>query len=195
MLKQEELNILFQDYYKVMDGLEPERVQKRIDMANELYDVVMLYYLLLDNAESQAVLESQLANEMYSVVAKYGDIDDYTIDLVDGYAKDIVKTNAKHPDNEYYTSDDRAVNIAQDLGNSFENYFEYVDAVKNNKSKTWFTQNDPKVRATHEPLNGQKKNMDETFTVGGYPMRFPKDTYYGASADEVVNCRCFLKFN
>lgn len=195
MFKQEELNTMFRDYFSVMDGIEPERLQNRIDLALELYDVVMVYYLLLEQNESQAVLESQLANELYSTIAKKGEIDDYTIDMVDSYTKEIVKANMGHKSDEYYTSDERAVIIAQDLGQSFSNYFEYQDAVAKHKSKTWYTQNDPVVRPTHEVVNGTKTGIEETFKVGGYLMRFPKDTYYGAPAEEIVNCRCFLKYD
>lgn len=195
MFTQDELNVMFRDYYSVMDGIEPERLQKRIDLALELYDVVMVYYLLLEENESQSVLQNHLANELYSTIAKFGDIDDYTGELVDLYAKNIVKANLGHKTSEYYTSDERAVEVAQDMGQSFVNYFEYLDAVNNGKTKTWFTQNDPAVRPTHIELNGKKIGIEDTFKVGGFLMRFPKDTYYGAPAEEIVNCRCFVKYN
>ena len=194
MLTQDELNVMFEEYYSVMDGIEPGRLQKRVDLANDLYDVIMVYYTLLDGNESQAVIENQLANELYSTIAKYGEIDDYTSEMVDLYTKDIVKANMSHKSSEYYVSDERAVNVAQDVGQSFLNYFEYQDAVANNKTKTWFTQNDMAVRPTHATENGKQIPIDETFKVGGYLMRFPKDTYYGAPAEEIVHCRCFVKY-
>lgn len=195
MFKQEELNVMFRDYYSVMEDIEPDRLDRRIQLANDLYDVIIVYYVLLEGNESQEVIENQLANEMYSTIAKYGEIDDYTSELVDLYTKDIVKANMSHKSSEYYVSDERAVNIAQDVGQSFLNYFEYQDAVANNKSKTWFTQNDMAVRPTHATENGKQIPIDETFKVGGYLMRFPKDTYYGAPAEEIVNCRCFVKYS
>ena len=195
MFTQEELNVMFREYYSVMDGIEPDRLQKRIDLANDLYDIIMVYYTLLEGNESQSVIENQLANELYSTIAKYGEIDDYTSEMVDLYTKDIVKANLSHKSSEYYVSDERAVKVAQDVGQSFLNYFEYQDAVANNKSKTWFTQNDADVRPTHATVNGNQIPIDETFKVGGYLMRFPKDTYYGTPAEEIVNCRCFVKYS
>ena len=195
MFTQDELNVMFRDYYSVMDGIEPERLQKRIDLALELYDVVMLYYLLLKENESQTLLQNHLANELYSTIAKFGDIDDYTSEMVDLYAKNIVKANLGHKSSEYYVSDERAVEVAQDMSQSFENYFEYLDAINSGRTKTWFTQNDPVVRPTHVDLNGKKIGIEDTFKVGGFLMRFPKDTYYGAPAEEIVNCRCFVKYN
>ena len=195
MFSQEELNTMFNDYYSVMDGIEEDRLQERIKLANDLYDVIMVYYLLLESEESQSVLENHLANELYSTIAKFGDIDDYTSELVDLYTKNIVKANLGHKSSEYYTSDKRAVEVAEDVGQSFMNYFEYQDALKSGKTKTWFTQNDPIVRPTHVDLNGKKIAIEDTFKVGGFLMRFPKDTYYGADAEEIVNCRCFVKYN
>jgi len=195
MFTQEELNVMFREYYSVMDGIEPDRLQKRIDLANDLYDVIMVYYVLLEGNESQELIENQLANELYSTIAKYGEIDDYTSEMVDLYTKNIVKANLTHKSSEYYVSDERAVEVAQDVGQSFLNYFEYQDAVANNKTKTWHTQNDGDVRPTHATENGKQIPIDETFKVGGYLMRFPKDTYYGAPAEEIVNCRCFVKYN
>lgn len=195
MFTQEELNVMFREYYSVMDGIEPERLQKRIDLANDLYDIILVYYTLLEENESQSVIENQLANELYSTIAKFGEIDDYTSEMVDLYTKNIVKANLTHKSSEYYVSDKRVVEVAQDVGQSFINYFEYLDAVNTGKSKTWNTQNDADVRPTHATENGKQIPIDETFKVGGYLMRFPKDTYYGAPAEEIVNCRCFVKYS
>ena len=194
MFTQDELNVMFREYYSVMDGIEDERLQERIKLANDLYDIIMVYYLLLEQEQSQSVLENQLANELYSTIAKYGEIDDYTSEMVDLYAKNIVKANLGHKSSEYYTSDKRAVEVAQDMGQSFVNYFEYLDAVNTGKTKTWYTQNDPVVRPTHVDLNGKKIGIEDTFKVGGFLMRFPKDTYYGAPAEEIVNYICHILF-
>jgi len=162
MFKQEELNVMFRDYYSVMEDIEPDRLDRRIQLANDLYDVIMVYYVLLEGNESQEVIENQLANEMYSTIAKYGEIDDYTSELVDLYTKDIVKANMSHKSSEYYVSDERAVNIAQDVGQSFLNYFEYQDAVANNKSR----RGSPKMIWRCDPPMRQK-------TESRYPLMKP----------------------
>lgn len=60
-------------------------------------------------------------------------------------------------------------------------------------TKTWVTVKDNRVRATHEPLEGLTKALDEKFyTIDGdealYPGGFEK-------ASSNINCRCILEFN
>lgn len=63
------------------------------------------------------------------------------------------------------------------------------------RSKTWSTFGDAKVRPTHKAVNGVRIPIDEPFTVGGYKLMFPNDTSLGAGAEEIVNCRCTLRFD
>jgi hypothetical protein len=56
--------------------------------------------------------------------------------------------------------------------------------------KQWRTRQDSRVREAHREAEGQLRLVDETFTVGGYAMRFPGDPT--APADLVINCRCVL---
>ncbi len=54
--------------------------------------------------------------------------------------------------------------------------------------KMWVTRKDEKVRTTHAHADGQTVPVNDTFTVGGFPMRHPGDRQ--APASETVNCRC-----
>lgn len=56
--------------------------------------------------------------------------------------------------------------------------------------KTWRTEHDDRVRASHRAVDGVTIPLYQTFNVGGYPMLFPGDPM--GPADEVVNCRCDL---
>lgn len=56
--------------------------------------------------------------------------------------------------------------------------------------KEWLATSDGRERATHLAASGQRVGINETFTVGGYPMDHPGDSSHGAPAEEVVNCRC-----
>ncbi len=57
--------------------------------------------------------------------------------------------------------------------------------------KQWTTRRDARVRDTHDAADGQIRLLDETFTVGGVPMRYPGDPT--APASLTVNCRCILR--
>jgi len=56
--------------------------------------------------------------------------------------------------------------------------------------KEWVAILDDKTRATHVGADGQQVSVNDTFTVGGFSMRFPTDGSLGAPAKEIVNCRC-----
>lgn len=61
------------------------------------------------------------------------------------------------------------------------------------KTHTWMTFRDEKVRATHRLADMQTKPIDEPFIIGGFGMMFPGDSSLGAPPQEIINCRCFEK--
>lgn len=56
--------------------------------------------------------------------------------------------------------------------------------------KEWVTVGDEKVRIDHVRADSQTVDMSKPYTVGGELLRYPGDTSLGASAGNVVNCRC-----
>jgi len=61
--------------------------------------------------------------------------------------------------------------------------------------KEWVTVGDERVRPAHVGADGQVRRIDELFRVGGQQLRFPGDTSFGASAGNVINCRCSAVFD
>lgn len=62
-----------------------------------------------------------------------------------------------------------------------------------NVTKTWFTVGDNLVRSSpfdHVAANLQKRKLEEAFTVSGQSLRWPGDSSLGASAGNIINCRC-----
>ena len=59
-----------------------------------------------------------------------------------------------------------------------------------NVTKEWFTQGDERVREAHVLADSQEKDLNIPFDVGGELLRFPGDTGLGATAGNVINCRC-----
>jgi hypothetical protein len=58
-------------------------------------------------------------------------------------------------------------------------------------NKVWSAVNDVRTRHDHREVDGQKVGMDDTFNVGGFPMKYPGDKNKGKTpAKEIVNCRC-----
>lgn len=95
----------------------------------------------------------------------------------------------------YWLSEKRAFLIAGDTANNIMNYSDYLDAVEEGKQyKQWLTMKDEKVRVDHWNLDNKIIGIDDLFVVGISAMRFPKDTEYGASPDEIINCRCSVRY-
>lgn len=56
----------------------------------------------------------------------------------------------------------------------------------------WDATLDGRTRQTHARADGQKRNEDGFFTIGGYQARYPLDE--NLPAEESMNCRCRLRF-
>jgi len=62
--------------------------------------------------------------------------------------------------------------------------------------KQWLTREDARVRRTppdefdHNAANGQQRRVEEPFIVSGQELQYPGDTRLGASAGNVIYCRC-----
>ena len=92
-------------------------------------------------------------------------------------------------------SKERANLIALNEANWIYNHEEFFEALGTKRTKTWHTALDEKVRMTHIALEGVTIPVEEYFHVGASLMAFPLDTSMGASASEIVNCRCSVSYN
>lgn len=54
--------------------------------------------------------------------------------------------------------------------------------------KEWSATGDKRTRETHLEADGQRREMDESFDVGGWPLAYPGDP--SGPPEEVINCRC-----
>jgi len=61
--------------------------------------------------------------------------------------------------------------------------------------KTWNSLGDAFVREDHADADGQTVEMDQDFQVGGEYLAYPGDISRGASAGNVINCRCFVTYD
>lgn len=112
-------------------------------------------------------------------------------------AAEVVDATMNHPDDAYFFSEDRATLIAENEANSIWNDSEYQDAILTGKTrKTWNAIMDRRTRDTHRDINGTTIPIDEPFLVGDSMMMFPHDAdTFGASAEEIVNCRCWATYS
>jgi hypothetical protein len=61
--------------------------------------------------------------------------------------------------------------------------------------KTWNTLGDAFVRDDHADADGQTVEQDQDFVVGGEYLGWPGDISKGATAGNVINCRCFITWD
>lgn len=59
--------------------------------------------------------------------------------------------------------------------------------------KEWGVTDDARARPTHVDADGQRREMDEPFSVGGYALMYPGDA--SGPAHEVINCRCVTLYH
>lgn len=200
----------YKEYFSKMSISDKEK-QERIAFSEQLEEVVLYILALIETTiesgeSDQEYIQTQFYDKYLDVVLGYMLIDSYIKEYVLETSKQIIGTTfshivEKHPDSEqttddYYLSNDRAMFISECEANSILNYRQYSKAVKAGKiKKTWIDVGDKRERKTHLEVGGITIPINEPFSVGDSLLMFPTDHSLGASADEIVNCRCSIQYS
>ena len=119
-------------------------------------------------------------------------IEDYIRDVADGEEE---VTEERYQDGDYWTSPDRALDIALNDTNIVYHHTENQQAIADGKTmKQWLTMKDERVRGTHVAVDDKILPINEPFVVGGSLMQFPLDFSLGADASETCGCRCVCRY-
>jgi hypothetical protein len=88
----------------------------------------------------------------------------------------------------------RADTIARTEVHAAANYGSLSGAKEADPSlaKIWVDTPDGRTRDAHVGAGGQKRRLNEPFTVDGEKLMHPGDSSMGASAENLANCRCSL---
>lgn len=191
----------YEQYFGEMD-LTDKQKKERISFAEKFEEVMMFLFFLLVTFEEYGSLEESQDFIIEQVKQKYKDLaidytalDEYIEEYIDEFVEEVINTTNNHSDEPYYKSEDRAMLIAENEANSVLNYSDFIKAIDNGfTKKKWKTEQDIKVRHTHRPMEGKIIDISIPFVVGESLMLFPKDTSYGADAEEIVNCRCTIEY-
>lgn len=211
----DELNIIlgkrrsepYEEYFSKMSISDKEK-QERIAFSEQMEEVVLYILALIETAiesgeTDQEYIQTQFYDKYLDVIASHMLIDTY----IKQYALDVTKqiidatferfsAEDKSITDDYYLSNDRAMFISECEANSILNYRQYSKAVKAGKTKKkWIDVGDKRERKTHLEVGETTLPIDEPFSVGDSLLQFPKDTSLGASADEIVNCRCSIQYS
>lgn len=188
----------FEDYFDKMDISESDK-NTRVDFAMRMHDIMILTFALVKSMQEsgyidELYLKSELKRRYTEEVIATGNYDRVINDYINSFTDDTIKTTLKNTD-EYLLSNTRALVIGANEANTIYNYSDYKTAIENGYThKRWKTENDNLVRRSHEIVNNDVVEIDEPFVVGDSLMMFPKDFSMGASAEELVNCRCTVEY-
>ena len=207
--KKDELNNLiaipYEQYFGEM-GLSKKEIERRIALAELLDDVFIMLFTLI-RAEKAASMPFDAEWLAGYIELHYKDVlDDFGIDYLERYpwlnthitqmADEVIMQNQKHPEDEWNTSNDRAMVIAENEVNTVFEYTGFQDPVDLGKThKIWNTMLDNKVRHTHEEIEGLMIPIMAKFPVGAYEMYQPKDSSCGAGMEEIAGCRCWCTYS
>lgn len=197
----------YKEYFSKMSISDKEK-QERIAFSEKMEEVVLYILVLIETTvesgeTKREYIQTQFYDKYLDVIASYMLIDTY----IKQYALDVTKqiidatferfsAKDKSITDDYYLSNDRAMFISECEANSILNYRQYSKAVKSGKTKKkWIDVGDKRERKTHLEVGGTTLPIGEPFSVGDSLLQFPKDTSLGASADEIVNCRCSIQYS
>lgn len=197
----------YKEYFSKMSISDKEK-QERITFSGQMEEVVLYILALIETTiesgeTDQEYIQTQFYDKYLDVIASYMLIDTYIKQYAFGVTKQIIdatferfSTEDRSITDDYYLSNDRAMFISECEANSILNYRQYLKAVKAGKTKKkWIDVGDKRERKTHLEVGGTTLPIDEPFSVGDSLLQFPKDVSLGASADEVVNCRCSIQYS
>lgn len=191
-------SIPYKEYFDKM-SLTDRQKQERIRAAQDFEEVFLLFLLLLAIQHEHKVeitaTDDFIANYT-GAVKKYLDDDDFAVVYVTMIAALLKETTIEHIDDEYYTSLDRAMVLAENEANTVLNEKDYQDAVALGYTrKQWITERDNRVRPTHEEVDSVTIPINELFVVGNAVMRYPHDVEMaGEFPEELSNCRCSVAY-
>ena len=197
----------YKEYFSKMSISDKEK-QERIAFSEQMEEVVLYILALIETTiesgeTNREYIQTQFYDKYLDVIASYMLIDTYIKQYALSVTKQIIDatferffSEDKGITDDYYLSNDRAMFISECEANSILNYKQYSKAVKAGKTKKkWIDVGDKRERKTHLEVGGTILPIDEPFSVGDSLLQFPTDTSLGASADEIVNCRCSIQYS
>ena len=193
------LSIPYEEYFSDMD-LTPQEIKKRTSLAENIEEVMLFIFALLSVMRQHGYINkdyavSELKRQYMDIAKQYVTIDNYIENYINRFSEEIIDTTLRHIDEEWYLSNDRSMLIAENESNSAFNHYDYVKAVKSGKTrKMWLTERDDRVRKTHQEVNGIRIPINEPFVVGNSLLLYPKDETYNPEPEQVMGCRCTVKY-
>lgn len=183
-------------YFDEMELDENEK-EKRKDFSKKfirfILPILVLIYVAKKHDREKSI--KQIRNGYKGILTEYMEVDDFIDDHISQFSEDIIDTTILNIDDEYFTSEMRALLISVNEANTDFNYNQYINAIESGKKfKIWRTEKDKRVRKTHKALDDKQIPIMNVFKVGKTYMRFAHDTLFGVDYAELSNCRCTTEY-
>lgn len=192
-------------YFAPMRITEEER-KKRIELAKEIGDVILLMFVLMkaEMAAGETLSADYYFDWLYrryrNIAKEHTEIAKETDSDIKEKITDIINTTVKQAnkakdDSIYELSQERALIIAENESNYIRNDGLFVEAAKQGfQRKMWLSMRDSRVRHSHREVDGTILPIRSYFNVNGFLMRYPMDMSMNPDPGEVIGCRCSLEF-
>lgn len=175
---REAIQTLYTDHLPTLErwGVDPSHVEQLLTdsgLPAHLYEDVQV---ILDNAAAEAWTEAKTKRALSKLL--------------------IPKQNAskKIPATQRETRDEYRVRIRSTAIETINQNLQRATARRIQEQglswKKWVAHHDDRTRPAHREADGQTVPATDTFTVGGYRMRYPKDP--SAPLHLTINCRCIM---
>lgn len=192
-------SVPYEKYFGEMD-LTDEEKEERKELAKKIELVMLFLFAFIESSINIGQIDREttldlLRDRYYNIFIGDKKFNEYISQYVSMTSEEILDTTILNLDKDYFLSEDRAMFIAENESNSIRNYMQYIEAVQNGcTKKQWITMGDSHVRLTHGNVDGEIIPINELFKVGDSLLLFPKDESHNPSPNEVVNCRCTVKY-
>lgn len=194
-LVQNKRSMPFEQYFGEMNLTEDDKAE-RIRMAQELENnfivtMTLLFTMTQAGKIDYEIVRQQIEASYLETLRKYTDVDRYLSTYIKDFSYDVIDSTKRYKDQPYYYSSDRAKYMAENEVNTAINHARYMEAVNSGRTmKRWESIMDEVTRKDHREINGKYIPIGQAFHVGDSWMQFPKDTSLGATAKQIINCRC-----
>lgn len=193
----EEVEAFLDEYFEPM-FLPHSELEKRKDAAREFREVLLFILLAAVMEDNLGALDwdnlrMQMLNQFGQVVRKYSRDDEFTQYFIEKATDDFIEVSKKHLGEDKWFSDERALPDAANYANMTVGYEDLQQAIESGKKKKmWVSQRDGRVRHTHRVADGQTVPINGYFKVGNSLLAYPTDPE--GEPEEVINCRCHIKY-
>jgi len=169
---KEEFNVDLSDLIVEIDGDE-------VDIATQATSDYLKYNSASKVAYISETTREQIRDELEAGVANGESMDDIAKRLDALYLDKIIK-------NRSLTIARTEVVAASNLGSRSAALGLDIPGM----TKSWLATDDKRTREWHREADGQETGMEDPYQVNGELLMFPGDSSLGASASNIVKCRC-----